>query len=71
MSGFICVSRTRFFASAGNYFIQRSDCEFVRKPSFRAVPRTSRGKQYHFPLACPHLFFIYFQVMPSKNRANL
>jgi hypothetical protein len=31
--------------------------------------RTSQGKQYHFPLACPHIFFIYFLALPSKKHA--
>jgi len=58
------------FLACEKFFSQKSDCEIVRKASFRAVPRTSQARQYQIPLACPHLFFIYFQAMPSKNHAS-
>jgi hypothetical protein len=70
MSGFLRVSAHWNFLACEIIFIQRSICEITREASFRAVPRTSQARQYQFPLACPHLFFIYFQAMPSKNHAS-
>jgi hypothetical protein len=66
---FLCVPHTVFLACE-IIFYSKSDCEIVRKPAFGGLPRTSQARQYQIPSICPHLFFIYFQAMPSKNHAS-
>ena len=65
---FLCVPHPRF-CECESFFLQRSICEFARKPSFRAVPRTSRQAQYHIPPLCQQNLFIIFLALPSKKHA--
>jgi hypothetical protein len=70
MVRFLLCVRTLEFLACEIIFSSKSDCEFTRRASFRAIPRTSQARQYHFPLACPHLFLFIFHAMPSKNHAS-